>query len=195
MPREYTFTSASCEAPPNAICRIGAFTYVPASPTAMPLEKFFSSDARYCGEVAFPKSQVVWESPSLTLFAENAPMPTDSQFAGGPCAGCWRRICASALPDITKTAEGSVVNVEAFYFGQHRYFFSLWAAVLVLAIVVSTVVRGHLQVLGGDGFRLGAVAAAIVLAWSPNRRLHATVTLASLAALLVYIVQFSLRLA
>src|SRR5687767_2326888 len=60
------------------------------------LEKLRSIDARYCGVVALPKSQVVWESPSLTLFAEKAPTPTVTQFAGGPCGACWRRICASA---------------------------------------------------------------------------------------------------
>lgn len=103
-------------------------------------------------------------------------------------------ICSSALPDVTKTAEGSVVDLEAFYLAQHRYFFSLWAVVLFLAIVVSALVRGGVQVLGGDGFRIVALAAAVLMAWSPSRLLHAIVTIASLATLVVYIVIFSLRL-
>lgn len=103
-------------------------------------------------------------------------------------------ICASALPDVSKTAEGAEVDLRSFYFAQHRYFFSLWAVVLVLAIVVSTLVRGGLQLFGTDGFRIVSLAAAIALAWSGNRRLHAIVAFASLAALVTFIVLFSLRL-
>lgn len=102
-------------------------------------------------------------------------------------------ICNSALPDISKIPEGATVDLGAFYFAQHRYFFSLWSAVLSLAVVVSTVVRGHLLV-GANGFRIAALAAAVALAWSDDRRLHAGVTIASLAALIAYIVLFSLRL-
>ena len=103
-------------------------------------------------------------------------------------------ICSSALPDVTKTAEGAVVDLDKFYLAQHRYFFSLWAVVLFLATVVSALVRGGVQVLGGDGFRIVALAAAILMAWSSSRVLHAIVTVASLVTLVVYIVIFSLRL-
>ncbi|HEX6324022.1 MAG TPA: hypothetical protein VFZ36_09880 [Vicinamibacterales bacterium] len=102
-------------------------------------------------------------------------------------------ICASALPDVTKTAEGSTVDLRTFYFGQHRYFFGLWAALMVLALVVSFVTRGHLR-MSVDAFRAVALIAAIGLAVSSNRLLHTVVTLASLAALITYIVLFSLRL-
>jgi hypothetical protein len=101
-------------------------------------------------------------------------------------------ICASALPDVSKLPEGAVVDLNAFYFAQHRYFFSLWAVVLALALIVSVLVRG--RVFGGDTFRVVAIVAAVSLAWSPNRRLHAIVTVISLAALVTYIVFFSLRL-
>lgn len=103
-------------------------------------------------------------------------------------------ICASALPDVTKTPDGVAVDLEAFYFGQHHYFFALWAVLLIIASIVSALVRGHVQVFRGDGFRLVAIAAALLLTFSGNRRIHAAVTIASLAALVTFIVLFSLRL-
>ena len=103
-------------------------------------------------------------------------------------------ICASAMPDVSKVPEGKAVDLRAFYAGQHRYFFSLWGTLLVLATIVSVLVQGGLDIAGDDGFRMVAVGAAIALAWSPNRRLHAAVTLAALAALIAYIVLFTLRL-
>lgn len=102
-------------------------------------------------------------------------------------------ICASALPDVTKTAEGSLVDLREFYFGQHRYFFSLWAALLLLALIVSFVTRRQLLP-GVDAYRIVALGAAITLAISPNRRLHAIATVASLAALVTYILLYSLTL-
>ena len=54
--------------------------------------------------------------------------------------------------------------VQALHRLAHRYFFSLWAAVLFLAIVVSVLVRGRL--IGADAFRLVALGAAIALASS-----------------------------
>jgi hypothetical protein len=103
-------------------------------------------------------------------------------------------ICASALPDVSKMAERAPVDLRSFYTAQHRYFFGLWGALLVLAAIVSTLVRGGLDLAGGDGFRLAAVGAAIALAWSPRRRLHVAITLAALIALIAYIVMFTLRL-
>ena len=103
-------------------------------------------------------------------------------------------ICASALPDVSKVPDGGEVDLRSFYFAQHRYFFSLWAIVLFLATVVSTLVRGGLHVAGMDGFRIVAVGAAIALAWSGNRTLHAVVAFASLLTLVTFIVLYSLRL-
>lgn len=103
-------------------------------------------------------------------------------------------ICASALPDITKAAEGSTVDLGSFYLKQHRYFFSLWALLLVLAVVVSTITRGGFDLVGGDGFRVAGVVAAGVLIRSSNRRTHVVVTALSLVALVTYIVVFTLRL-
>lgn len=103
-------------------------------------------------------------------------------------------ICASALPDLTKVAEGSVVDLKAHYLGQHKYFFSLWAALLALAVIVSTIARGGIDLIGGDGFRIVAIVAAIVLIRSSSRRVHSAVTIAALAGLIVYIVLFTLRL-
>ena len=103
-------------------------------------------------------------------------------------------ICASAFPDASKAAEGDVVDLRAHYFAQHRYFFGLWTILLVLAVVVSVLVRGGLRLAGGDGFRIAAIGAALLLARSANRRLHVVVTAGSLVALVVYIVIFTLRL-
>ena len=104
-------------------------------------------------------------------------------------------ICASALPDVSKTTEGTVVDLESFYLAQHRYFFRLWAVLLLLALLVQSLARGRVDLFGEDGFRVAAIAAAVALASSANRRLHVVVTLMALAALILYIVLYSLRLA
>jgi hypothetical protein len=104
-------------------------------------------------------------------------------------------ICVSALPDLTKAAEGSVVDLKAHYLGQNRYFFSLWAALLILAVIISSIARGGIDIVGGDGFRIAAVAAAFSLIRSSDRRIHVGVTIASLVALVLYIVLFTLRFA
>lgn len=104
-------------------------------------------------------------------------------------------ICTAALPDLTRIAEGTTVSLRRHYLDQHRYYFTLWAVLLSLAVLVSGLTRGGFRPLGGDGFRVVAIAAAVVLAVSANRRTHAVVTLASLAALVLYIVLFTLRLA
>ena len=104
-------------------------------------------------------------------------------------------ICASALPDVTKLPEGAVVDLRAHYLDQHRYFFGLWAVLLLLAVLISSLARGGFRLLGGDGFRLLGFVAALVMVRSSSRRVHVAVTLLSLAALLAYIVLFTLRLA
>ena len=101
-------------------------------------------------------------------------------------------ICASAFPEIPRD-EARVVDMRAHYEAQHRYFFGMWAALLVLAIVVSVLARGRL--VGADGFRMAGFVLAVALASSASRRLHAIVTLLSLATLVLYILLFSLRLA
>ena len=103
-------------------------------------------------------------------------------------------ICASALPDLTKTPEGSQVDLEAHYFGQNRYFFGLWGALLTLAVIISSIAKGGIDLAGEDGFRAAAVAAAIVLARSSNRFIHTAVTVTALITLVVYISLFTLRL-
>ncbi len=100
-------------------------------------------------------------------------------------------ICASALPDATKTPEGSVIDLRAFYLEQHRYFFTLWALFLFLAVVVSSMTRHGLHLLGGDGFRIAGFLAAFLLMLSSNRRTHVLITLLSMAALVVYTVLFT----
>lgn len=103
-------------------------------------------------------------------------------------------ICASALPDAKKSSEGSVIDLRAYYLDQHRYFFVLWALFLFLALVVSVMTRGGLQLIGGDGFRIAGFLGALILIQSSKRRIHAIVTLLSLTALVAYIVLFTLRL-
>jgi hypothetical protein len=66
---------------------------------------------------------------------------------------------------------------------------------LVLALLVQVLARGRMQPLRGDGFRIVGIGAAVALAWSAHRPLHVVVTLVALAALILYIVLFSLRLA
>lgn len=104
-------------------------------------------------------------------------------------------ICASALPDLTKTAESSTVDLRSHYLGQNRYFFGLWAALLTLAVIISSIARGGPNVIGGDGFRIAAIMGALVLIRTSDRRIHVVVTVASLVALVLYIVLFTLRLA
>jgi hypothetical protein len=103
-------------------------------------------------------------------------------------------ICATALPDVSKTAEGAVVDLGAHYLAQHRYFFGLWGVLLVLASIISALVRGGFHPLGGDGLRLAGIAGAILLIRSGNRTVHVIVTLFSLVALIAYIVLFTLKL-
>lgn len=100
-------------------------------------------------------------------------------------------ICASALPDVAQTQATSTVNLRTFYVAQHRYFFALWSILMAVAITVSTLVRGGMQVLGMDGFRIAALAAAVTLAWTPNRRVHVIVTLLSATALLLFIMRYT----
>ena len=104
-------------------------------------------------------------------------------------------ICATALPDLTRVAEGSVVDLKAHYLGQKRYFFGLWAALLTLAVIISSIARGGIDIVGGDGFRIAAVVTAIGLIRSASRRIHAAMTIVALVALVLYIVLFTLRLA
>ena len=104
-------------------------------------------------------------------------------------------ICASALPDATKAPEGTTIDLRAFYMEQHRYFFALWALLLILAVIVSTVSRDGLHLLGGDGFRVAGLLAALLLMRSPSRRIHAIVTILSVSALITYILLYTLRLA
>lgn len=104
-------------------------------------------------------------------------------------------ICASALPDATKTPEGATIDLRTFYLEQHKYFFALWALLLFLAVVVSILSRDGLHLRGGDGFRSAGFLAAVLLMRSSSRRIHAIVTVLSLMALVVYILLFTLRLA
>ena len=104
-------------------------------------------------------------------------------------------ICASALPDAAKTPEGTTIDLRTFYMEQHKYFFALWALLLVLAVIVSTVSRDGLHLRGGDGFRVAGLLAALLLMRSPSRRIHAIVTVLSVTALITYILLYSLRLA
>ena len=104
-------------------------------------------------------------------------------------------ICSSALPDVTRKDDADTVDLRSFYVGQHRYFFGLWTVLLVLALSAQVASRGEIDVLGEDGFRLAGIGAGVAMAWTSDRRVHVVVTLLALAALLLYIMVFSLRLA
>lgn len=103
-------------------------------------------------------------------------------------------ICASALPDASRSADGATINLRTFYLEQRRYFFGLWGLLLFLAVVISTMTRDGLDLLGGDGFRAIGIVGALVLMKSPSRRVHAVVTVVSVSALVAYILIFTLRL-
>lgn len=103
-------------------------------------------------------------------------------------------ICASALPDTSRSPEGSVVDMRSHYHEQRRYFFTLWALFLLFALIVSSMTRDGLRLLGGDGFRVAGLFAAILLRQSSGRRTHAVVTVLSFVALITYIMLFSIRL-
>jgi hypothetical protein len=101
-------------------------------------------------------------------------------------------ICASAFPDDKE--DGSLVDLESFYFAQRRYFFGLWASLLILALIVSRSVEGRFSLLGDDGFRLGGVAAGVAMAIVRDKSVHAVITVLAAASLALYIVLFTLRL-
>ena len=161
--------------------------------------------ARFKGTVAWDWLPLVWAALALLMFVQ-----TWWAYFTLLQVPIWRNlfafflplstfiilylICASALPDLTKVTEGAVVDLKAHYLGQHRYFFGLWAALLALAVIVSTIARGGIDLIGGDGFRVAAIVAAIVLIKSSNRRVHSAVTIAALAGLILYITLFTLRL-
>jgi hypothetical protein len=63
-------------------------------------------------------------------------------------------ICASSLPDVRKVPENGSVVLGRFYFEQRRYLFGRWGALLCLAVIVSWIARGRLDVVGADGFRM-----------------------------------------
>ena len=85
--------------------------------------------------------------------------------------------------------------MESFYFGQRGYFFGLWGALLVMALIVNIMVRGQVDILGADGFRVLGIAAAAFLATSSSKLLHVVVTWLAIIGLALYIALFSLRLA
>ena len=102
-------------------------------------------------------------------------------------------ICASALPEVSRNGES--LDMESFYFGQRGYFFGLWGALLVMALIVNIMVRGQVDILGADGFRVLGIAAAAFLATSSSKLLHVVVTWLAIIGLALYIALFSLRLA
>lgn len=103
-------------------------------------------------------------------------------------------ICASALPDVTKLTESDVVDLRTFHFGQRRYFFGLWAMLLILAVAVSALVRGGLDLVGADGFRIAGLAGALALIGSARRSIHVAVTCLAIGAMALYITIYTMRL-
>lgn len=102
-------------------------------------------------------------------------------------------ICASALPDLSKTPSDGVVDLSAFHLQQRRYFFGLWVLFLSLALLVSILVRGSFALLE-DAFRVVGIAFAIGLARSSRRSVHVALTILAFVAFGSYITLFSLRI-
>src|SRR5690242_19269321 len=69
----------------------GARTYDAVPPTDAVLLIAFSSDTRYCGLDARPKSQTLSVRPSLTSFALNKPMLSVAHADGSGTRGTRRR--------------------------------------------------------------------------------------------------------
>jgi hypothetical protein len=103
-------------------------------------------------------------------------------------------ICAAALPDLTRVSETDVLDFTAFHFDQRRYFFGLWATLLILALVVSVLARGSVAALE-DGFRVVGIVVVLGLARSSKRSWHVALTLLAFAAFTVFTALFSLRIA
>lgn len=103
-------------------------------------------------------------------------------------------ISSSALPDLTKLKEESEVDLTEFYFSQQRYFFGLWAVLLLLALLIPFLVREHMQIKAEDLFRMTGIVIAILMATIRNRSFHVIVTLLAIAALTTFILLFSLKL-
>ena len=103
-------------------------------------------------------------------------------------------ICASALPDAKAIPDTGLVDLEALYFGQRRYFFGLWAVLLVQAIAVSWIASGGVAFGIEEVFRLLGIAAGATLALSDRRLVHAVGTILAAAFLLTFVAMYSLRL-
>lgn len=103
-------------------------------------------------------------------------------------------IAASVLPDAKTIPDTGPVDLEALHFAQRRHFFTLWALLMLLAVIVAWVVEGRVTLDTENLFRLAAFGAAVALVASAERALHAAVTIASLVVLVSYIALYSLRL-
>jgi hypothetical protein len=69
----------------------GARTYAPVAPMEAVLENAFSTDARYCGLEARPKSQTLSVRPSLTSIPLNRPTLNEVHTDGSATVGTRRR--------------------------------------------------------------------------------------------------------
>ena len=103
-------------------------------------------------------------------------------------------ISASVLPDAKSLPETGPVDLAAMHFTQRRYFFTLWATLMVLAVLVTWIVDARVTLGIENAFRLGALAAAVTLVVTGNRTVHGVITALSLIVLISYIALYSLRL-
>ena len=103
-------------------------------------------------------------------------------------------IAASVLPDAKSLPEAGPIDLATMHFSQRRYFFTLWATLMGLAVIVTWTVDARVTFGVENAFRLGAMAAAITLVVTANRLVHAAITALSLIVLISYIALYSLRL-
>jgi hypothetical protein len=104
-------------------------------------------------------------------------------------------ICAAALPDVSTVKEGQEVDLTRFHFSQNRYFFGLWTALLVIAVLVRGLVERRFDLIGDDGYRVAAIFGGIVMARSSSRSTHVLITVLAMIFLGAYIAFFTLTLA
>ena len=103
-------------------------------------------------------------------------------------------ICASALPDVTKLAEGAVVDLRSLLRSTRILLRSVGGAPPAGRSDIESRARWFPRARRRRLSTPGVVA-VLVMVRSSSRRVHVAVTLLSLAALLAYSVLFTLRLA
>lgn len=101
-------------------------------------------------------------------------------------------LSALVLPDV---GQGEAVDLRAHYYAQARWFFGLFAALLVVSLVKDLVLRGALPVALNVAFHVVFLAMAGVGAFSRREGVHRALAAATVLLLSAYISVLFSRLA